>query len=83
MQEFYDQRTLISDHWFPFREPVQLKFVLSLLSIGPMSHVDLKKWPCCHMHVEFRGQGPPGRSLYRPLTQTVFSKQILPIYLIE
>ena len=22
MQEFYDQRTLISDHWFPFREPV-------------------------------------------------------------
>ena len=22
MQEFYDQRRLISDHWFPFREPV-------------------------------------------------------------
>ena len=21
MQEFYDQRTLISHHWFPFREP--------------------------------------------------------------
>ena len=24
MQEFYDKRTLISDHWFPFREPVLL-----------------------------------------------------------
>ena len=31
MQEFYDQRTLISDHWFPFREPVHMH----LLSQGP------------------------------------------------
>ena len=29
MQEFYDQRTLISDHWFPFREPVPYRARLS------------------------------------------------------
>ena len=33
-----------------------MSFIISLLSIGPMTHVDFKKWPCrC---VEFRGQGP-------------------------
>ena len=32
-----------------------MSFKISLLSIGPMSHVDFKKWPC--RRVEFRGQG--------------------------
>ena len=33
-----------------------MSFIISLLSIGPMSHVDFKKWPC--RHVELRGQRP-------------------------
>ena len=31
-------------------------FIIYLLSIGPMPHVDFKKWPC--RRVKFRGQGP-------------------------
>ena len=34
-------------------------FVFFLLSIGPMSHVDFKKYPC--RRVEFRGPGHPLR----------------------
>ena len=33
-----------------------MSFIISLVSIDPMSHVDFKKWPC--RRVEFRGQGP-------------------------
>ena len=33
-----------------------MSLIISLLSIGSMSHVDFKKWPC--RRVEFRGQGP-------------------------
>ena len=34
-----------------------MSFIISLLSIDPMLHVDFKKWPC-HSVTEFRGQGP-------------------------
>ena len=45
-----------------------MSFIRSLLSIGPMSHVDFKKWQCrC---VEFRGQGPqPGVTMEKGLPQ--------------
>ena len=31
-------------------------FVFILLSLGPMSHVNFKKWP--YRHVEFKGERP-------------------------
>ena len=34
MQEFYDQRTLLSDHWFPFREPVPATVQADACSVG-------------------------------------------------
>ena len=33
------------------------------MSIGSMSHVEFKKWPC--RPVEFKGQGPPYRRQWR------------------
>ena len=34
-----------------------MSLIVSPMSIGFMSHVDFKKWPC--HPVEFKGQGPP------------------------
>ena len=33
-----------------------MSFIFIRLSLDPMSHVDLKKWPC--RRVEFKGQDP-------------------------
>ena len=33
-----------------------MAIIFVLMSIGSMSHVDFKKWPC--YPVEFKGQGP-------------------------
>ena len=37
-----------------------MSFIISLLAIGPMSHVDFNKCPC--QRVKFRGQGPSTRA---------------------
>ena len=34
-----------------------MSLILTLISLGFVSHVEFKKWPCCH--VKFKGQGPP------------------------
>ena len=44
-----------------------MSLILFPMSIGCMSHVDFKKWPC--RPVDFKGQGP----YYRPVDIDPFS----------
>ena len=38
------------------KHPMSCPLSFFLMSLGPMSHVKFKKYPCCR--VEYRGQGP-------------------------